>query len=368
MCLYIHMIEYVDNVVIGGGIYGLHVATEIMRSFPDRNTLVLERESEFFSRASSKNHGRLHHGYQYPTSDPTAIQCIGNYNKFETEYRECIAPSSIAEYALHKQSIVDTDEYIRFCQRVGLRADRIRVDNHIYGEDISSVFSVDETTFSLNILRKLIVDKFEGMHGSLVHFETDVKEVAPLRDKISIQTSGDMIVADNVFNCGYFGIDKLHTASSLPLLNTDSDDTILFKAKMPEGLKGLSFTTIYGDFSTAVVSEDGDASHVLAHVTHSKRSRSSDNSGKLTISDEEVEERFARMVESAIGYLPCFREAELCGFTIEAKTQYGNSRSDGERRVITLKDWGGLKGYNVILGGKMNNFYDASAFALSTMS
>jgi (S)-2-hydroxyglutarate dehydrogenase len=74
-----------DFLVIGAGIIGINVATELRNLFPDTKVTLIEKEKECGAHASTRNSGVLHAGFYYsPDSLKAKFTRIGN--KLLTEY------------------------------------------------------------------------------------------------------------------------------------------------------------------------------------------------------------------------------------------------------------------------------------------
>jgi len=173
----------------------------------------------------------------------------------------------------------------------------------------------------------------------------------------------DELVAKNVFNCTYSGINDIHLGSDLPLIPSTHERYSLFQVTMPEELKGVSATVIYGPFAS-IVANESNGTHVMAHVKYSNCAKAINVSPQSITSDDEFSARYAASVADAQSFLPSLGEAMHNGNIVEVKSVFGLDPTDGERRALTFADHGGLEGYHVIFGGKMNSFYDAGEFAL----
>lgn len=74
-----------DFLVIGGGIIGINIATELRNLFPDTKVTLIEKGKECGAHASTRNSGVLHAGFYYsPDSLKAKFTRIGN--KLLTEY------------------------------------------------------------------------------------------------------------------------------------------------------------------------------------------------------------------------------------------------------------------------------------------
>ena len=108
-----------DAVVIGGGFYGCEVALELRRVGLAR-VLLVERETAIMRRASFVNQARVHHGYHYPRSIPTAARSRDNFDRFTEAYRFAIVGDFTNIYAIARNSRVMASQFEAFCRRVDL--------------------------------------------------------------------------------------------------------------------------------------------------------------------------------------------------------------------------------------------------------
>src|SRR5438105_3597485 len=67
--------ETVDVAIVGGGIVGLATAYNLMRSFPAKKLLVLEKEARLAEHQTGRNSGVLHSGIYYRPGSLKAINC-----------------------------------------------------------------------------------------------------------------------------------------------------------------------------------------------------------------------------------------------------------------------------------------------------
>lgn len=361
------MAEKVDHLVIGGGAYGTYVASTLAEAFPKDHVVLAEQEDGLSKRASINNHGRLHFGYQYPLHPATAAQSRINVTRFLEDFSDCIDHESIAHYGIHRDSRISADDYENFCQQTNLAYERTSRDPHgAFGTDVISSFQVPELTFSSSDLRvhmgALALDT-----GVDIRTNLRVERIQTERNGIgAITDNGEELSAQNVFNCTYSGINNIHAQSNLPLIPSTHERYSLFQVTMPEELRGVSATVIYGPFAS-IVANQSNGTHVMAHVTHSNCEKSTNMGSKPVAPDDEFSIRYANAVADAQRFLPGLEEATHNGNIVEVKSVFGLDPTDGERRALTFTNHGGMEGYHVIFGGKMNSFYDAGEFALQAI-
>lgn len=76
--------EKVDLLIIGAGVVGLAVATELSKQFNDKSLVLLEQHSKFGQETSSRNSEVIHSGIYYPTGSLKAKLCVeGNQRLYQ---------------------------------------------------------------------------------------------------------------------------------------------------------------------------------------------------------------------------------------------------------------------------------------------
>lgn len=106
--------------IIGGGFYGLHLASEILNKNKNIKIDLFEKENKLFSGAFTNNQHRLHLGYHYPRSSNTIIQSVSNYRKFYDKYRDFVKIPKYNIYSIHKNSLVNYNQYIEIYKNFNL--------------------------------------------------------------------------------------------------------------------------------------------------------------------------------------------------------------------------------------------------------
>jgi glycine/D-amino acid oxidase-like deaminating enzyme len=81
-----------DYAVIGGGFAGLHCAYRLAEA--GFRVTVLERGARLMAEASHNNFARLHHGWHYPGSLETALECIPSALDFLQEFGDVLLKSA----------------------------------------------------------------------------------------------------------------------------------------------------------------------------------------------------------------------------------------------------------------------------------
>ena len=151
-----------DLVIVGGGFYGTVLAYHAKLKYKNLKIALIEKESELFTRASSKNQARVHNGFHYPRSVVTAYRSRVNYERFMFEFSGCIHDGFKHYYAIAaNDSKVTPESFEQFCKFVGLSYELNRDARHTMFEatNISAVYNVTEPVFNHTLLKELISSK-----------------------------------------------------------------------------------------------------------------------------------------------------------------------------------------------------------------
>lgn len=363
------MSERVDHLIVGGGVYGLHVAAALAEAYPERSTMLVEQGSETGTRASTNNHGRLHWGYMYAENIGTARESRKNVARFSDEFGDAINHDVTSYYGIHKNSKMSPDEYEAFCRAAGLPYERSADGpKGLFGKDIEAVFRTPELTFSTRAVRTALLDRAQQA-GVEVRTNHDISTITPNHGELlTVNRVGDEVSAKSIFNCAYSGINDIHARSNIPLIPSTYAEFSLFKMTLPEEARNISATVMCGPFPSIVSHNEGNSTHVLAHVTHSGNAKQADISPGKQFSQEQLAKRYIRILKDGRDSLPALLDGHYNGQMTEVKSYLGGKPGEADRVVHVLSDHGGLPGYNVILGGKVTSFYEAGVYAVAQVA
>jgi hypothetical protein len=358
--------ERVNHLVVGGGVYGSHIALALEEAFPHDRTLLLESSEELLSGASTHNHGRLHGGYQYPLDSHTAMQARDDVGKFVNDYGSTVQKARGAYNGIHRDSVVSPLEYEQFCDSLNL-AYRKTDAAGLFGQEIAAAYEVDETSFSLSALQRLVIGRVNNS-GVEVHHNTRVESITKdgMYNRVGI-AGEEPLLARNVFNCTYGQINNVHLNSNLPILPITNDKYVLFGIDLPEELRDVSATVMYGPFGS-IVANDNWGTHVLAHVIHSNIERTKNFASDNTLANaDDLSSRAFAALRDTRQYLLPLSEATRQTDMVWNRAVLGDVPEKGVRSAFMQTEYGGLQGYNVVLGGKMTGFYRAVDFAIGAV-
>ena len=203
----------IDYTILGGGVIGLFLATELKEKFPDKEIIILEQEPFCGDHTSGRNSGVIHSGIYYPTKSKKHLFCLeGNKlwtevaNKLNVELNRCgkfIFATKDQEEQLQKlhQQAKSNDVSTRFVTRDELT----KIQEYVFAENAIFVSSTG------------IIDTSSVIKA--LEYECEKKEAYILRNhkvtNISVQENGFEVIAgeekiqtSKVFNCaGLYAID-----------------------------------------------------------------------------------------------------------------------------------------------------------------
>jgi hypothetical protein len=96
--------------VIGGGWYGCHIGSELIRL--GHEVVIYEKAPELFTGSSGYNQFRLHLGFHYPRSSKTRHQIIDSHERFLSKYPNLFFPVTTNVYGISQgDSTIDWQTY-----------------------------------------------------------------------------------------------------------------------------------------------------------------------------------------------------------------------------------------------------------------
>jgi len=355
-----------DHLVVGGGFYGAVLASELAAR--GRRVVLCERAGDLLQRASLNNQARVHNGYHYPRSLLTALRSRVNFQRFSDEYSPAIVSNFRKLYAVPRRfSKVSARQFLRFVEQIGAPIQPAsRPDAALFDRDlIEAVFSVVEHAFDAVILKRLVRERLER-EGVEVALRTEVLRLRRHADGLEVHyrdSSGEAVVtATEVLNCTYSGINDLLKESGLPILRIKHELTEMALIEPPEELQGLGVTVMCGPFFSCMP-YPARQQHSLSHVRYTPHAAWEDSDdveshvGERVMAEPKVS-KYPHMVRASALYLPCLSQAKYQSSLWEVKSVLPQSEGDDSRPILFRRDHG-LPGLVCVMGGKLDNIYDA---------
>lgn len=356
-----------EAIIVGGGFYGLRIALFLNEIIGLKNIVVIEKESSTMTRASYVNQARVHNGYHYPRSLLTAHRSRVNFPSFVQEYEKAIKSDFIKYYALASSlSKVNAHQFEAFAHKIG--ADITHVGEefaaHFNPRMLEKVFVVKEYAFDSHKLRDDLLERIKNSNAIKVVTGEEVVRVAERDGVVEVKTDKKSYIAQNVFNCTYSQINKLHRNSGLPLVALKHEITEMCLIDLPQKLKDLSITVMDGPFFS-IMPFPSTPHSTLSHVRYTPHTSWVDNESVPPEKHDphayfrslNLRSNYKQMLADVQRFLPEMRNAKYARSLWEVKTVLQKSEHDDSRPILFRSDFG-LKGYTCIMGGKLDNIYD----------
>ncbi len=358
-----------DVVVIGGGFYGLRIAT--LCASAGKSTLLVERSAHFMSRASFNNQARVHGGYHYPRSVLTALRARQHYARFIDEFAPAIDRSFRHIYAIARYGTkVGAREFIEFCRRIGAPLSPAPADvaRRFDSNFIEQAFVADEVAFNPTVLADLAIAE---ARAAAVEFAPDTSAVAvrPGGERgLTVDFDGggadvDSVSTDWVINATYSSLNDLLGASGLAPLALVHEITEVALVQVPPALQFQGVTVMDGRFWSSLPFPAVAGRHSLTHVRYTPHFhwRSDDDVGAATaraLFDPARRTSHAPlMLRDATRFLPEMKGARPTGSLWEVKTVLPRSAGDDSRPIL-VHEHADAPGLISVLGAKIDSVYD----------
>jgi len=155
--------------VVGGGVFGSTIAVDLARAGAQVD--LYEARSDILGGATANCQARLHSGYHYPRSDSTAAAARDAAPQFAARYPQAIRRAR-HHYVIAADSKVSADEYLAFCDRLGLPYEVVEPPQVHHAQ---VCVRVPEAFVDVDVLRRL-VRRDLAVSGVTVHLGQRVEE------------------------------------------------------------------------------------------------------------------------------------------------------------------------------------------------
>ena len=357
--------------VIGGGFFGMYLADYFARR--GCTVRLVEQEPQFMARASYANQARVHQGYHYPRSVLTAMRSRISFPRFVREFSDCIV-SDFEKYYLIGRPLgkVSAQQFLKFCDRIGARCEPApaRIVALTNPALIEACFGTVEYAFDAVKLRDIMAARLAAA-GVQCSMKVSAESVAPagrgLQVALRHRESGtvETVPADHVFNCTYSRLNYLSVKSGLALIPLKHEMTEICLVDMPEPLRQTGLTVMCGPFFSTMPFPSAGL-HSFSHVRYTPHFEWQEGAGGDYVDADERRgakpwrSAWRYMQKDAARYIPVLAECRYHRSLWEVKTVLPRSESDDSRPIL-FRPHHGLPGFHCIMGGKIDNVYDAMA-------
>jgi len=353
-----------DVIIIGGGFYGLRIAQFLNEELGQKKILIIEKETDVMTRASYNNQARVHGGYHYPRSVLTAIRSKVNLPIFSSEYEDAIEKKYNNYYAVAKNfSKISSLQFQRFYERIGAKLNQSEEGlNYFNKKLIEDAYKVEEYVFNAAILKSILLKKVKELR-IIIHTNEEVIKIKKNKQGIVVTTDAGQYFANSVINSTYSSINNVNKNSGLPIIPFKHELTEMCLVKVPEQLESNAFTVMCGPFFSLMPFPDKNM-YTLSHVRYTPHSEWEDSAEYLRNSHEYIKNikkisHYPQMKADIDRFMPFAKNIEYSGKSLwEIKTVLPQSEGDDSRPILFKNNYGGIKNYICIMGGKIDNIYD----------
>ncbi len=350
-------------VIAGGGFFGCSIAMMLHRR--GWHPIVVEEAGELLTQASRVNQARVHGGYHYPRSLMTAYRSRQNYERFRHEYRDAIVDHFTKVYAVGRLfSKVTANQFETFMKRVGAPLKEAPASTQrLFSLSLTErIWIAQECAFDFSVLREKLRKEMREA-GIEVRLNTLVQTATPRPcGALAGLTDGSEIECELVFNATYAGLNRLTSASGLPLIPLKHELTEMALVDLPPELDGLSVTMMCGPFFSFMPFPSLGLT-TLSHVRYTPHAHWFENALTGASNPYQIfnslpkQSRFELMVADASRYIPALRGARQRDSLWTVKTLLPLSEIDDGRPILFHRD-PQLPAVIHVMGGKIDNIFD----------
>lgn len=238
----------IDYVIIGAGIYGLYSAIQLGKS--GKSVLIIETDSEPFSRASFINQARVHNGYHYPRSVSTAVKSARYFKRFSEEFAPAIHSSFRKIYALSSNfSFTNGVQFQRFCGYSGIKCRPIDTSEYFKPGMIDAAFETEEFAFDGKELCRILIEQIQRMKNIEVKYDNRIvaQTITGSEYELTLM-NGKIVRASNVFNATYASVNQVLDLFGFEKFKIKYEICEIALCKPNEVLQGVGLTIMDGPF------------------------------------------------------------------------------------------------------------------------
>lgn len=265
-----------DRIIIGAGLYGLYAALYSGKNNKDEKIIVLECESEPFSRATFINQARVHMGYHYPRSISTALKSKNYFNRFCKDYDFCIKKDFDKIYAISKNfSWTNSTQFKKFCKNASIKCEKIDKEKYFKETEIEDAFLTEEYTFDAEILKQHILKEIKKYKNIEIKYNFDINDITKEKEFYIINKETANYKTPFLLNATYGSINQIIEMLGYEKFKIKYELCEMIICKVNDKLKNVGLTVMDGPFFS-IMPFGKTGYHSLTSVTFTPHSTSFD--------------------------------------------------------------------------------------------
>lgn len=243
------MFHACSNIIIGAGLYGLYSALYLANKKPENKIIVLEKDSEAFSRSTYINQARVHMGYHYPRSISTAQKSAHYFQRFLSDYSFSILTEFNQIYAISSQfSWANAEQFSRFCKNAEIPCEEINA-NKYFKNNVDGAFLTKEYTYDAHILRDYFLEKLSNKTNVTILYNAEIKDIKLDEENYSVLLSDNTkFSAPFVLNATYASTNQISKLLQFETFKIKYELCEIILCNVSNNLKDVGFTVMDGPF------------------------------------------------------------------------------------------------------------------------
>ena len=237
-----------DKIIIGGGLYGLYSA--LLCGKMGQYVVLLEYDSESFTRATYINQARVHMGYHYPRNYSTAIKSANYFERFYKDYADCILTEFDQIYATSSSfSWTNAEQFQKFCNAAHIRCDEISPLKYFKQGTCDGAFVTKEYTYDARLLKEKLLTQIKNYsnirliyNARIAAIEKDGTEYAVTMEQGKVYRSAFLL------NASYASVNQICQKAGLDLFQIKYELCEIILCSVADALKQVGLTVMDGPF------------------------------------------------------------------------------------------------------------------------
>ena len=300
--------------VIGGGIFGLEIATALMGA--GHKVTLFEKENGVMLRTTSNNQNRLHLGLHYPRDMKTARQSRFGFDKFIKKYPGSVRTGFTNYYAVSTESTqTSTEAFVEFAKSAEILIMPISPNGaRECGFNVAlidSLWACQEAVVDIQVYRKLALEAAASVNLPIL-LSTEISS-ANFDGKLwTLNSNGVDRGSFEFIVRATYGQDRMaiNVASESPIVY-EFQQTLVYEVSSKA--KAFGLTVVDGDFVT-ILPRGFSSNFLIYSPLPSVLNRYVGESvpGGWNFDDQAmIEGSFKKVSERAITYAPVLGEISL---------------------------------------------------------